>query len=362
MPMTPRERFQRLMRYEPVDALPVLAVEDYHEQAGIARWHGEGLPADQHPVDFLGMDRIVYAPLNLGPLPAFEPRILAEDADSYLQIDWMGATVRRRRDAPGMYYGYVDHPVKAMADWERYAERFRPDTPGRLPANLAETVGALNASSNPVGLMFFPWFFRLGFYALGMERFLTAPYEEPELLHAMFSTLGALALPAVQALLDAGLQVDVAAFVEDLAYKNGPHFSPAHYAEFWLPYQNPVVELLQARGVPLICQWTSGNIDALFPLLLANGFNCFFPVERGAGMDPVALRAKWGRRLRMAGGIAKEAFITGPAAIDRELAYLQPLVAEGGFLPALDDVVPPEAPFATYAHLVQALRAMHPRA
>ncbi|HEY3418293.1 MAG TPA: uroporphyrinogen decarboxylase family protein, partial [Armatimonadota bacterium] len=328
--MTPRERFQCLMRYEPVDALPVVAVENYHEAAAIARWRTEGLPVDQYPTRFLGMGEFVYLPLGLGPLPAFKDTVLSEDAESYVQIDWMGATVRRMKEAPGMYYGYIDHPVKTMADWERYAERFRADTPERLPADLAATVAELNASPNPVGLQFFPWFFRLGFYALGMERFLTAPYEEPELIHAMFSTLGAIAMTTVQAYLDAGVRIDFAAFVEDLAYKNGPHCSPKIYEEFWLPYQDPVVELLRSHGVPLICQWTAGNIDVMFPMLFAHGFNCFFPVERGANMDPIELRAKYGRALRMAGGIPKEAFIEGPAAIDREIARLLPLIREGG--------------------------------
>ncbi len=356
--MTPRARFQRLMRYEQIDRLPVVAIENYHEDVAIARWQSEGLPADRSPEEYLGMDYFVYAPLNLMPIPGFEYRVIAEDEESYTEIDSMGTTIRRDKSAPSMYYGYLDHPVKNMGDWERYRERFRVDSPGRLPENLPAVVAALNASPYPVGLSLFPWFFRLGFYLLGMERFMTAVYDMPELLHAMFSFWGQFAITLVEQLLAAGLKLDFAAFIEDSAYKTGPHFSPATYREFWLPYQDPLVELLQQYHVARICLWTAGNIDVYLPMLLEHGINCTWPVERCSSMDPVALRAQYGRRLFLGGGINKQAFIDGPSAIDSEIARLMPLIREGGFLPAIDDVVPPEVPFSTYQYYINALRAI----
>ena len=60
--------------------------------------------------------------------------------------------------------------------------------------------------------------------------------------------------------------LDFAMFAEDLAGKNGPLISPRIYDEFWRPYQNPIVRLLQEHNVPVICQWTAGNPGALLPL------------------------------------------------------------------------------------------------
>lgn len=348
------------MQYTPVERLPVIAIENYHEQVAIDRWHTEGLPADCGPEAFLGMDYFISVPLNLAPMPGFEQRRISENAESYIEIDGMGATVRRNKVAPSMYYGYLDHPVKSLADWRCYRERYDAHTPGRLPENLADTVAALNASPYPVGLNFFPWFFRLGFYLLGMERFMMAVYEEPELIHAMFSHWGEFTLQLVKTLLTTGIKLDFVAFIEDLAYKNGPHFSPEIYREFWLPYQDPVVDACRQHGVPLICQWTAGNIDAYLPMLLEHGFNCTWPVERASSMDPLELRAKYGRQLRLGGGINKQAFIDGPEAIDNEITRLQPLITEGGFLLAIDDVVPPEVPFSTYQYYINALRAIRP--
>lgn len=43
-------------------------------------------------------------------------------------------------------------------------------------------------------------------------------------------------------------------------------------------------------------------------------------------------------------------------AIDREIQRLMPVIREGGYLPALDDVVPPEVPLEHYRYFVNALR------
>jgi uroporphyrinogen decarboxylase len=355
--MTPRERFRRLFRYEPVDCLPVLALEPY-ESTAIERWHTEGLPADAHPVDFLEMSRLVHLPLSWGPMPAFEERVVAEDATSVTKVNWLGATVRSLRENPSMFYGHLDHPVKSARDWDAYRQRLDADTPGRLPADWENAwVPRLNASPDPVGICLFPCFFRFGFYAMGMERFLTAFHDEPALMHEIFGHLSRLICEVLRHALGR-VQVDYALFAEDLAGKNGPMVSPRTYAEFWDPHQDPILALLREHRVPLICQWTAGDCRALLPGMLAHGFNCTWPLEVVAGMDAPTLRRQFGRDLRLGGGIAKEAAIAGPAAIDREIARLLPLIREGGFLPALDDMASPDIPFGHYRHLIERLQSL----
>ncbi len=354
--MADRERFRRLMAYEPVDRLPVLALEPFETEA-IQRWRSEGLPADADPVEFLGMSRFAGVPVNFGPLPAFEPRVIEEGEEYVTDLNWLGATVRHRKDHPSMFYGHVDHPVKTRADWEIYKQRFRPDI-RRLPANWGEVVApALSRSERPVSLTPFPFFFRLGFYAMGMERFLSAFLEEPELMHDIFEYWSRFVVETLRPVL-ASVKVDVAILCEDLAGKNGPLISPQVYREFFHRHQDRVVRLLQEHGVPLICQWTAGEFHALLPEMLAHGFNCTWPLEVMAGMDASALRHRFGRDLRLGGNIAKEAVMAGPGAIDREIERLMPLIREGGFLPALDDMAAPDMPFAHYRYLIERLQSI----
>ena len=354
--MTDRERFARVMRYEPVDRLPVLALEPYEEDA-VRRWRGEGLPADRTPEAALGMSRLVHIPLNWGPIPAFEAETVCEDAESVVERTGMGALVRRLKSHPSMFYGHIDHPVKTRADWEAYKQRFRPDSPGRIPHDWAGmVVPRLNACEHPVGVCLFPFFFRLGFYAMGMERFLSAFYEEPELMHGMFAHWSDLVIRVLRRAFEEEIRLDYALVADDLAGKNGPLISPGIYEEFWYPYQDPVIALLREHGVPVICQWSAGRFQELLPGMVAHGFTCTWPLEVMAGMDAGRLRSRFGRHLRLGGNIPKEAVIAGPDAIDREIERLMPLIREGGFVPALDDMASPDMPYAHYQHLIRRLQ------
>jgi len=352
--MNARERFQRIMRYQPVDRLPVVLLEPF-EGYGVEQWVEQGhLPADIRPDEFLGADVIRRLPLSFAPLPPFEPTILYDDEHYYVETDWMGGKVRRDKSAPGMYYGHFDHPVKDLDDWEWYMERFQPS--GRVPADIDAVCAELNAAEVPVGLDLFPFFFRLGFYSMGMEPFLTAFYDQPELIHAMFSHWSGLVLDVLRPVLPK-VKLDYVTIAEDLAYRGGPLISREIYTEFWLPYQDPIIRELQQHDVGLIAMWTAGDINALLPLMMEHGVDSTWPLE-SPEMDPYLLRERYGKELRLAGGISKQTLIDGPKAIDRELERLLPIIAEGGYIPAPDDCIPPEVPFGTFRYYIEAVRAI----
>lgn len=366
--MTGRQRFLRAVRGDAVDRLPVVALEPY-EPDGLARWRQQGLPADTTPEEHLGMDRLVHLPLSFFPKPSFQPVVLAEDEESYTTVDFMGPVVRRMKRAPTLYYGFLDHPVRDLSSWREYSTRFRAVPDDRLPPvnesmdtvdscalhpRVAAVVRDSARRDAPVGVNVFPFFFRLGFYALGFERFLLAFYDQPDLIHEMFAFWSRFVVDTLSLLLP-HVDVDFVAFNEDLAYKNATHLSLDIYEEFWLPYQDPVIEALHRWGVENICMWTAGNIESLIPILLNHGFNMIWPIERAAGMDPYRLRRRFGESLRMCGGFSKEALIGGPSTIDAETAYLLPLARAGGLVPALDDMVPLEVSLETYEYYVKSL-------
>ena len=346
------------MSFKSVDRLPVLVLEPYEELA-LERWRSQGLPPDTSPEEFLGMAKLVYLPVSFYPLPHFEPRILEEDDDYIVQVDSMGGVVRRRKDAPCTYYGFIDHPIKKRSDWESYKQRFVPNLAERLPADWGEdSIRNLNESENPVGLSLFPFFFRLGFYSMGMERFLTAFSEEPALIMDMFSFWTDFVLALIKPLLSQ-VRVDCLVLNEDLAFKTSTHIAPDTYAQFWFPFQDRLVELARQQGVPIISVWTAGNVQPILASLLDHGFNATWPLERRAcGLDPQTLRKRFGRRLAMGGNIPKEVLVEGPEAIDREIERLMPIIREGGYVPTLDDMVPIEAPFSSFRYLVEKLQAI----
>ena len=149
-------------------------------------------------------------------------------------------------------------------------------------------------------------------------------------------------------------RIDIVAIAEDLAYKSGPHISPAIYKEFWLPYEKELIQFLK-RYVDVICLWSSGNIEPLMPLFLEAGFNCFMPLERAAGMSALKLRGKYGHVI-LIGNIDKEALIKGKKYIEKEVNEKVQLIEEGGYIPTVDDIVPPEVSLSNYMYYLNLIK------
>ena len=123
-----------------------------------------------------------------------------------------------------------------------------------------------------------------------------------------------------------------------------------------LPRYKKVVDFGRSRGVRFFGLDSDGNIDSLIPVWLDSGIDILYPFEVQAGMDVLALRKKYGRNLRMWGGVDKRTLVEGLAAIDQELARIVSLIRDGGYIPMLDHSAPPDIPFKNYSYFLQQLR------
>jgi hypothetical protein len=85
-------------------------------------------------------------------------------------------------------------------------------------------------------------------------------------------------------------------------------------------------------------------------MLMDAGIDLIWPLERASDMDPVRLRKKFGKSLRLSGGVDKRVLAKGKAAIDEHLAELAPLVDEGGYIPTVDHTVPPDVSWEDFLY------------
>ena len=374
--MTPRERFWRTMRFEPVDRLP-----DWADWLGPwETWRKQGLPlppeADRPGFDsktwfidhfgFDGMYSIFWGrprvPVELGVWPRFETEVY-EQTGSYSVIRGGDGVIVKRFTHPGsslLSTQFLEYPIKSRRDWERFRdERLDPDAPGRYPeparweALKREWKDRDYAVSIDGGSFY-------GFLRdwIGVENLSYLVYDDPGLVREMMDTLGDLFVRVLRKAAEEVPDIDFAMFWEDMCYKTGPLLSPIMFREWMVPNYRKVTSFLEEHGVRLSWVDCDGNIEALIPLWLEGGVRGFYPLEVASGMDAAELRRRYGREIVMWGNVDKRALAAGKEAIDAELARLVPVAARGGFIPLVDHGVPDDVSYRNYLYYLERRRTV----
>lgn len=358
--MNARERFLRTCKF---DNVPPPRWECLGFWAStVERWRTEGLPNDVDPWDYFEMDRWERLPIDSGfthnpYFPPFEHKVFQEDERTVTFVDGQGIVKRNRKDNPEMSMSqFLKFPVADRRDWEELKWRLDPQSPERYP-DWQETRRQWENRNNPLGL------FITGGYGFprnlfGEEQLAYMFYDDAPLMHEImahwmefYKGICDIALPEIE--------VDYIYLWEDMAFKNGPLISPAMFREFVLPYYREVIACIRSHGVENIIVDSDGDNRPILDLFLEAGVNVFFPLEIAAGMEPLEVRAKYGRQFVLWGGVDKRALSKDRAAIDRELDRKIPQMLESrGFIPAVDHSVPPDVPFENYAYYVKRVREM----
>ncbi len=380
--MTPRECFREAMHVRGTGHLP------WHEavpDSTVLHWIRQGLPLESalsqpatelssrggmisktKPRTFdvsghFGFRNALSTPLEieLGPLPRFVPRVLQRGDNWMICVTEHGVTQKLLLDTDYFMPQFLDFPVKTMADWREYEKRLDPTDPRRYPKVWGdEFVEFCRSTPNPVGIGFH------GFYALGRElmgtvEYLTAFLDDPALVHRMLNYWADFLVETLRRAVETfKSDIDFIFWHEDMAYKNGPFFSPQMFREFMLPCYRKLTDLFHRNGIDVILLDSDGDARLLIPLLLDAGVNGIWSLEVAAGMDAVALRKQYGRDLILAGGIDKRIIASGDeGAIQQELKSKVPyLMSEGGYIASLDHLVPPNTPLQAFSYYAGLMR------
>jgi len=359
MTLNARDRFQRVMHYEPVDRPPVWSPEGVTEGA-IRRWIRDGdFPIGMAVSDVFPLDPKILIDLDTDPLPSFVPRGIGEDERWHTSIDQYGFTVctlKEQSVAPTIYY-YLKGVVHNRRDWEALKSRYDATDPRRKPRAWGpELIEYYNSATCPVGLRI-AWGPGRGAkngYTMGLERFMEVLIDDPGLIKDMFDFWADFVIEAAGDLVT-HCKIDFAYLSEDgMGYKNGTLVSPKMYRELWLPGMRRVTDFLHTHGVDVIGHYTSGNQIPLIPVLLDIGVNLYAPLEVAAGMDAQTLRKRYGRDILLLGNISRQALMDGPEAVEKEFyAKVPPMMASGGYIPAVDDMILPDISFESYKRCME---------
>lgn len=112
------------------------------------------------------------------------------------------------------------------------------------------------------------------------------------------------------------------------------------------------------RGCVLSIVDCDGDPSQIVENWMDEGVNIMFPLEVAAGVDLLAWRERFGMDLRLRGGIDKRALVEGGTAIDREIERIRPVFEQGGYIPHLDHLVPPDIPYGHYCDYLEKKRRL----
>lgn len=363
--MNGRERFINVMEYKPVDRVPNYEVGYWGQTK--ERWINEGLNEfDLHwdwwtGEEYFGMDAREFIPINSGMMPEFPEEVLERTDRHEIFRDKIGRV--RKALIEGMVGGtracmdeYISFPVSNLNDFREIKKRYQASLGARYPAQWKEIM-LPRWKNREHPLVLGRNCDTLGFYWLlrdwmGTENLCYAWYDEPELLHEMTEFIADYTIEVCKPILQE-TDVDYVMINEDMSMKTGPLLSPAQYKEFIFPHMRRLVDFFKSNGVRYVMVDTDGNCEVLIPLLIDCGVDAIWPLERAADMDPVRIRKKFGKEMRLFGGVDKMEIAKGKEAIDRHLGELVPLIEEGGFIPTVDHTVSPDISLENFKYYMK---------
>ncbi len=363
--MTHRDRYLETLLFGTPDRVPF--EPGAPRESTLKAWHAQGLER-QHleviheaverergarglaPVACLPREPMTDYGVSFQMLPKFEEKVLEHRDGHYVVQDWMGAIteiadtydytyIRSPRDF--VTRKWHRFPVQTRADWEeRIKWRFDPKDAGRFPADFAERCARLRERDFPLVLHFNGPFWQLREFC-GLEGLCRLLLEQPDFVREMASFWADFVSETMQPILAAAAP-DMLHFSEDMCFKAHPMLSPDMTMDLCGPGYRQWIGQARAAGVRLFGLDSDGDIGLLLPVWIACGINCVDPLEVAAGNDIRAYRAAFGRRVSFLGGIDKRAIAAGGAVLREELARVQPVVDEGGYIPSCDHGVPPD--------------------
>ena len=363
--MTDQERFHACMDYRTADRRP------NHEVGVWAQTKSRWLKENQEDVqgfswnwleeeNRLLLDKREYIRVNYDFIPLFEEKVL-ENTDDYEIVQSRKGYVSKALKAgteDGMRMSmdqYLRHPVETPEDFQAIKSRLVKAIPQRYPDDLDQKITFWQQRDFP--LILGQNCAANGFYwrareFMGTENLSLAWYDYPEMMHEMMEFYADFIIETSRPVLEK-IQVDYFTLNEDMSMKSGPLLSPNTFKEFIFPHLRRMVDFFKSHGTKYFVVDTDGDPSVLVPLLLDAGVDMLWPMERAANADPVVFRQKFGKSLRLMGGVDKRVVNQGPKAIRQHLRELIPLIEEGGYIPTIDHTVPPDISWDNFRYYME---------
>ncbi len=339
--MTDRERFNRQIRYQPVDRC--FNMEFGYWADNFKKWPifaENGITNDREADAFFSFDRIEIISGPIWINPPFEEKVVDETETTRIVLNANGLLAEVPRDGHDTIPHYIKSSIVTDEDWRRCKEeRFVVDDPDRKVDVEALKQEHPPDRDYPLGVDCGSMIGKVR-DMLTFEGLAYACYDYPDMVEDMVET----ACRLVEQFLDQVLgeiDFDYASGWEDICFKNGPIVSVDFFRNVVVPRYQRISAKLRAAGIDVWYTDCDGDVRPILPLLMEGGINCLFPYEVNSCAHPGELLDEHGKDLRIMGGFDKIQLGKDPDAIKAYMESLVPYVERGGYIPFCDHRCPP---------------------
>jgi uroporphyrinogen decarboxylase len=274
--------------------------------------------------------------------------------------EWGIKYMAAKRDGEILYYDIEESPLAAAGTLSDIENRSwpDPDDPGRT-RGLRKKAAALHESTDYalVGHMGDTSIFQACTLIRGMEQFLTDLVINKKLANALLERM--LDIQSVKMknfLEETGEFLDVLCIGDDFGGQSGLLVSPLMFKQMIKPYIKSYLEIVKSGTDAKINLHSCGAIQDILPDLIEIGVDIINPVQvSAAGMDPAALKKRFGKDLSFWGGIDTQNILPSrsPAEVAEEARRIAGILGKGGgyVLNPVHNIqpdVPPENVVALY--------------
>ena len=187
------------------------------------------------------------------------------------------------------------------------------------------------------------------------QTVLMALAEDPGWVVDMFNTGCDLTLALCDMIWEAGYHFDELLWFDDMAYKMGLLISKKMWRNYLRPYQQRMVDWGHQHRIPVQLH-CCGNVSSLIPELIELGIDALNPMEVKAGMDPVKIKAEYGKDLALRGGFDIQNW-SDPARYEGDIHTKLPVMMKGGgYLFSSDHSIADSVSLENYRRIVELVK------
>jgi uroporphyrinogen decarboxylase len=351
--LTSRERIERILSRQDVDRIGLM--ESFWPETP-RKWRAEGHVGEEESLEeHFGMDMRNSWVFDLTGDLDFKDQVVEETEETRLVRNGNGALLRWWKAHSGTPE-HVDFLVKDRAGWD---EHIRPklidESSYRRRINFDSYRQVREHSQN--SQLWFSWagvnVFECMHPVAGHEYMLMGMALDPDWVRDMCNVYAELTIRLMEILFAEEGKPDGVWFYEDMGFKAKPFMSPRMYKEIVWPAHRRTFDFAHSQGLPVIVH-SCGFVEPLVPGLIEAGMDCLQAMEVKAGMDLVALKAAYGDRIALCGGMDIRSMETNDrAVIQAELdAKLPPAMAGGGYILHSDHSIPDRVEYKSYRYFV----------